>query len=670
MTGLAQNLSFILLGEDRTASKTMTSVEKTATVVTGRIGSAFQKLGGAIGGEFGAVLSEVGNGVNDLGSKAAKLNTALMVGGGIGVAAGIGLQQFGSSAKQATDQLNAAISSAGDTTSEYADKIEAAVKKGENFDHGAVDTKAALAKLTEATGSTQKALDNMQVVTDLAAAKHISLAEAAGLVARVLAGSGARTLAQYGITMEKATDPAKSLAAAQSAVTAASDRLAAAQKRVTDLQEIDHAKKKLTVSDHIAMQNAQDAVTKASQGLADAQNKLNNTSTVTISKTEAGKKALDELAAKLNGQGKASVNNFGSQVDIVKTKISDWAEEMAGPVGGALTALGGAATAVGVVLDIVKARHDAAAAAALAHAAAADVATTSTEAETGAQVALDGAMDANPIGLVAGALGVLAGVAGGIGVSSMLGLTGATHDYTAALQASNGVIDENVKKQAAQALASDGAFKAATKLGISHTLVLQATLGDKAAQAQLADELNRVKGSITNLSDPTFTQARHLNDLTGEAGATRDAMNLLQGAVDGESGAMKSQVDQINQVNAALNKLNTTAARGIAASGSRYAGQAAAYSRHAQGGDIMSSQFSLVGENGPEIVGLPAGSHVFPNGQGPTSSGGASLHIHLEGPVYGSPNAYGQSIATTLITALRQGHINGNELLQALGAAV
>jgi len=591
MANLSQNLSFILLGEDRTASKTMTGAAATAEKVTARIGGAFQRVGGIIGGEFGNVISGVGTGLDELGQKAQHLSTLLTVGGGVALTAGIGLQQFGSGATQATDQLNAAITATGAASTDYTERIEKAVKKNENLDHSAVDTKQALQVLTQATGDTGKALNLMGIVTDLAAAKHISLSDAALLVNRVLGGSGARTLVQFGIHMD---------------------------------------------------------------GVG--------------TKTEQGKRALDELAKKLDGQAKASVSNFGSQVDIVKTKVKDFAEEVAGPVGGALTALGGVATATGLVLDIVKAKQTAAAAAALAHAAAEDVAATSTEALATETVALDGAMDANPIGVVAAAIGVLAAVAGGIALGSTHDLTKATNDYESALLGANGAIEKNIENTARKALLDDGSLAAAKQLGINGAVVVQAALGNAAAQRQLNDALAEQKRKL----DAQYAAASQVAD-GGRAveytqKSARDAIDKLSGGVNDQSTALRNARTQADLYNGSL---LTTIQRGNAASSGRYAGQAAAYAnlpKHAGGGDIMNSQYSVVGENGPEVVRLPGGSHVFPNGQGPTGSGGGGLTVVLNGDVYGSPNAYAQAVVTKLITAAKQGHINGGELLSALAS--
>lgn len=206
--GLVANVSNYLAGMAKAKAGTadlgkqaQTSGELTRAFVS-KIGGSISSLGNQIGGGVGMMLDAVGSGMDKVASKSAHLGTALEVGGGAAVAAGLALQQLGSGEVQATQQLDAAITSAGDSVSDFTKKIDDAVATNENFGKSAEDTKDALRVLTTATGSTQTALNNMQVVANLAAAKHVTLADAASQVARVLAGSGGRTLAQYGIQMD------------------------------------------------------------------------------------------------------------------------------------------------------------------------------------------------------------------------------------------------------------------------------------------------------------------------------------------------------------------------------------------------------------------------------------------------------------------------------------
>jgi hypothetical protein len=207
-------MKWVLTGEDRSASSTLGKAATAGEDATSKIGGAFQKLGSQIGGPFGAVLDKLGAGLEQSGEKGLSLGKKFAIGGAAIAGAGALLTAAGSKEKQATDQLKASVDSTGESYSEYADKIEKVVKREENFAHSAEDTKNALRVLTDATGSEQKALDNMQVVTDLAASKHISLAEAATLLAKILEGKGGKTLLQYGIIMKTNADGTKDVAGA------------------------------------------------------------------------------------------------------------------------------------------------------------------------------------------------------------------------------------------------------------------------------------------------------------------------------------------------------------------------------------------------------------------------------------------------------------------------
>lgn len=190
MTDLS--LRYLLLGEDKSATSTIS-----------KVGGAFHKLGGQIGGEFGEIIDKVGNGIDNIGehahSMSAKITGIGAVIGGVGVA----LQLAGSKEKQGSEQLNAAINATGKSAEDYKDSIEGAIKSNEKFGFGAADTQQALAKLTAATNDPDKALKAMGVTANLAASQHISLADASKVVARVMSGTGGRVLAQYGITMDK-----------------------------------------------------------------------------------------------------------------------------------------------------------------------------------------------------------------------------------------------------------------------------------------------------------------------------------------------------------------------------------------------------------------------------------------------------------------------------------
>lgn len=185
-------LRYILLGEDKNATSTM-----------GKVGGAIGKLGSTIGGEFGELISKVGEGLDGLAGKQASLGQKFMGAGGLAASLGTAMSIMGSSNKQADDQLAAAIKASGRNIDDYQGQIDQAVAAMQNFGHSDDDTKGALQAMTQALGDPTKALQQMGTVADLAATQHISLKDAADQVDKILSGKGTRTLAQFGISLDK-----------------------------------------------------------------------------------------------------------------------------------------------------------------------------------------------------------------------------------------------------------------------------------------------------------------------------------------------------------------------------------------------------------------------------------------------------------------------------------
>jgi hypothetical protein len=521
-----------------------------------------------------------------------------MIGGAAATAAGVGLMSMASGGLQATAQLKAAIEASGETWGDYKDRIDAAIASGREFAHDDEDTMAALAKLTLATDSTSEALDHMQLVTDLAAQKHISLEESAGLVAKILSGSGGRTLTQYGITMEKNAD-----------------------------------------------------------GTANVQ------------------KAIDQLSAKLNGQAKASMSGFSSQVDIVRTKVVDWAEDVAGVLGPALTAIGPIVSIVGIGLDLYKTRQLAAATATIAAAAA-------TEVETVAQVGLNTAMSANPIGIVIAALGALAAViTGGILLSGTKDLSAATADYTATLDANTGAITGNTRAMAAKALLDSGALKAAQDLGISGQLVIDATLGVAGAQEELAGAVEKATAASVAQHDANTDVGASAVRAAEAYKNQKAAIALLTGSVEAQSHALKNDIVNNNLMSTALGGTNAqfstgaTQAREYADSLNRIPGNVHTtvtnsasrpkVTAHAAGGVFTKPTLGIIGESGPEkVIPLNAGRTGGEGG----GTGTLNVSVNVSGLVTGTSAEVGKHLGTILINAFKNGNISKTEFGRAIAA--
>ena len=296
----SKSLSFLLFGEDKGAGGMFNALGDHATSTSGHIKAAFGAMGTAVGGELGGMIGTVAGAFDGLGEHASK--GAKMVAGGAALTGlGAGLMTFGSGAQQSTAQLNQAITDSGHSVEEYDAKIEAAVKSMENYGHSSEDTKAALQKMTQATNDPAKALANMGLVANLAAAQHISLSDAATLVDKVMSGKGGKTLAQYGIVMAKlpnaAADAAKALRGHEVAV----NQLASAQDKYKLLQDQLSGKAHITLADedkltlaHQKVIAAQDLVKLSAEKMAKAHAEVG-------AQGDVAKKALTELAGKIAG---------------------------------------------------------------------------------------------------------------------------------------------------------------------------------------------------------------------------------------------------------------------------------------------------------------------------------------------------------------------------------
>lgn len=149
-------------------------------------------------GPFGAALDAVDQGIGQLVEHTHEIAPAMMGVGAALVGVGVGLQALGSKDQAAHQQLQAAVQATGHDYDEYSKQVEEAIKHQEHFGHAANETQDALRILTTATGDPAKALDYLNVATNIAAARHESLSQAATDLSRVYGGN-TRLLKLYGI---------------------------------------------------------------------------------------------------------------------------------------------------------------------------------------------------------------------------------------------------------------------------------------------------------------------------------------------------------------------------------------------------------------------------------------------------------------------------------------
>jgi TP901 family phage tail tape measure protein len=148
----------------------------------------------------------------------------------------------------------------------------------------------------------------------------------------------------------------------------------------------------------------------------------------------------------------------------------------------------------------------------------------------------------------------------------------------------------------------------------------------------------------------------------GQAASTM-ATDIASGGFVGGRGVsadrMEGAIEKFNQASAAplsegeLRTIANIQAHGgdLADLGGRYM-EMAKMSGLANGGFIKRGGMALVGERGPEIVSLPGGSTVHPNGTGP--GGGVTNQFHFHGAVYGV-----EDLKETVVQAVRDHAISG-----------
>ena len=612
------SLKYLLYGEDKSASKSIKGVastaERTSHVVAGSLG----RMGSMVGGEFGDMLTRVSAGVDSAGGHLKGLGPKVAATGA--VVAGIGgmLTMAAQKDIEAQNQLTAAVDATGKGYEGFKEDTEKAVQAQEKFGHTADDSKTALRVLTTALGDPKKALGDMSLAANIAAAKHISLSEAAGVVVKMHSGAG-KVFKQFGVTIVSTAALTKSLTAATTQHTAAVDRLKHAQTVLSDIEAVDRTHKKLTIGQQIQLRNAHVSVANAQDNLKIKTGTLTAAQDALRKGSDGVKTAMDQVAQKLTGQASASMDSFGGKVTQVRTWLADQAATLGAKYGPALTVAGTAATVFGSLMQVVAARNAAASTAALVHAAAVTADAAATDVATVSAWGFTAALLANPLTwIVVGVMALVAAV--------YLIATRTTWFQTAWKAATDAIGAAwrflwNSILQPVIRFILNGFADIATAIG--H--VLQAlgkipgfgwakTAGDFLVNAangarNLADNLHKIKS-------PDPIQLRYYITTSGTAptsasGGAGPALRLMAGG-------------------------------------------------HARGTSAFEGGLTWVGEEGPELLSLPRGSAIHSNGNSNSMAAGmgGDVHVHVSGQVYGTT----KELAKVVLNGLQQIKGSGTKL--------
>jgi hypothetical protein len=302
---------------------------------------------------FMGVLDGIGQSMEAISGHAKGMSTAMIGVGGALAGVGAGLSVAGSKDKAAHEQLQASVDATGHSYEDYAGQIEAAIKHQEKFGDTANQTQDALRVLTQATGNPAKALQYLSTATDLAAAKHEDLTAAATTVGKVYNGN-TKVLKEFGIQVTKTSAVQKAAAAAVK--TAAKDDAAVivAKRKLIDLEQIDAAKKHLTVAETIRLRDAQQKVRDATLTAAEAHKRLGAAQDAAKDAAKKQGSVMTDLSARLHGQASAAADTFSGHIAAIKAHLEDSVATLGQKYGPALTAVGTAIGSVGAAAKIAQ----------------------------------------------------------------------------------------------------------------------------------------------------------------------------------------------------------------------------------------------------------------------------------------------------------------------------
>lgn len=254
---------------------------------------------------------------------------------------------------------------------------------------------------------------------------------------------------------------------------------------------------------------------------------------------------------------------------------------------------------------------------------------TATKIATGVQTAFNAVMDANPIMLVV--LGIAALVAGLVWFFTQTKLGKAIWtDFTTGIAAEWDWVANTIVMPSVHAVGAvfnwlwGSVIKPQGEMMIDGWHVLAG-----AASTVFGGIGNAIKGAFADVSGVV-------------AAALNGAITLIDGAIGGINDLI-SAADMIPGVHIA---------------------KVAAIPHFATGVQNFAGGLALVGENGPEIVGLPSGSSVWPNGTGPGGLGGSGgIVINITGAV-GNEAYLAQTVKNAIVTAIRNGSFGDLSQLQ------
>jgi hypothetical protein len=155
-----------------------------------------------------------------------------------------------------------------------------------------------------------------------------------------------------------------------------------------------------------------------------------------------------------------------------------------------------------------------------------------------------------PIGWVVAGISAIAAVAL-VATAATNNAADATRNYTAAVQQDNGVVGQNVKAKAAQALSDAGALTASRHLAISTKILTDATLGHASAQAKLKTEVDSASKKLLDSEQALQRNSKATGAQINAVDANRQALKTLTDAYAANKVGITDAIKAYNDIAAA-----------------------------------------------------------------------------------------------------------------------
>jgi hypothetical protein len=342
------------------------------TKTTKAISSGLDDVAGKIGGPVGEALAKLSGGFDKLRGQGSVVKKTLAGLGGAAMGLGAIMVAEADKEKAATAGLKAAVEAAGESWEPYKKRVETASKTNEHFGYTSRETQLALARMTLATKNPQAAMQQMGLVVNIAAARHISLGDAAGIAAKLINGN-VKTYKSFGVTLVGTKDAMQALEKAQreqtkaqkDAVTAQSKyeeslrKVRDAQQALADKTALANEDGKITLSESIRLRNAATKVADAQRESAAAHSALTvaqakaRTSAVAVAQAHKGvtsatknsAAALAQVNKTVSGQAQSQANTYAGKWREIKAVTEDWVAHTGAQWGGKILAFGGVLSA-------------------------------------------------------------------------------------------------------------------------------------------------------------------------------------------------------------------------------------------------------------------------------------------------------------------------------------